>query len=586
MKKRQLIWLITVLLCGCLTLGCDSMKSGSNKSNEKKKTASTEHADMNAEYGLGEDGVMVMLNSMPYSEHGILKNDILYVPIELLKQVDDRLFWFEKDGQLTVTNSKNIDIYWPDQKQHELNGEVKSSSEPMIISRNGHYYVSTELIAEYGRATVATGTKPATVSICKNGTVLYETRVKNEDGAILRTQRDITNPIVAELETGTRVYMAENLNGDNWTKVMLENGLWGYINNSDIQPFSETVVVADGETYEHFLMENNVCMGWHQVYFKLSAADLKEAVKDTKGLNVISPTWFEVSDVEGHISSVQECEGRMLASAEYVEQAHKLGMQVWVLVDDFAKGVSGIEVLSNYEHRKTLISSLIQEVTAVGADGINIDFEYITAESGPHYIQFLRELYLESRKAHLVISIDCYGPDSGKLPYYNLSALKDCVDYVILMAYDENNLATYNQFKENGVDNKIGSASSLPFVTRGAEAIAEKVPGSQIILGLPFFSRKWVVSENGNIATEANGMDTLRKFVKDSDAKFSWDNETQQNFADFMLDGKKYKIWLEDKDSLAKKMDVYKNMKLAGCSFWKLGLESSDVWPVISDYTK
>ena len=39
------------------------------------------------------------------------------------------------------------------------------------------------------------------------------------------------------------------------------------------------------------------------------------------GVNVISPTWFYLTDTSGNIASI--------ASADYVSQAHEKGLQVW-----------------------------------------------------------------------------------------------------------------------------------------------------------------------------------------------------------------------------------------------------------------
>ena len=55
------------------------------------------------------------------------------------------------------------------------------------------------------------------------------------------------------------------------------------------------------------------------------------------GVNVISPTWFSVTDNSGNISS--------LASGEYVMQAHEKGLKVWGLVDNFNENMNTKEVL-------------------------------------------------------------------------------------------------------------------------------------------------------------------------------------------------------------------------------------------------
>lgn len=45
-----------------------------------------------------------------------------------------------------------------------------------------------------------------------------------------------------------------------------------------------------------------------------------------------------------------------------------------------------------------------------------------------------------------------------------------------------------------------------------------------------------------------------------------------------------YQVWLEDYDSVKVKLDVMRTYDLAGVAQWKLGLETPEVWDLISDY--
>ena len=49
----------------------------------------------------------------------------------------------------------------------------------------------------------------------------------------------------------------------------------------------------------------------------------------TKGVNVIAPTWFMLTDNDGNY----EC----LADRGYVDKAHDMGMQVWAVLDNFTR---------------------------------------------------------------------------------------------------------------------------------------------------------------------------------------------------------------------------------------------------------
>ncbi|MBR6281230.1 MAG: glycosyl hydrolase family 18, partial [Lachnospiraceae bacterium] len=58
-----------------------------------------------------------------------------------------------------------------------------------------------------------------------------------------------------------------------------------------------------------------------------------------------------------------------------------------------------------------------------------------------------------------------------------------------------------------------------------------------------------------------------------------------QNYAEFMDGDTKVMIWVEDVASLNEKMKVGQQNQLAGLGFWKLGLESPEVWSTIAQYT-
>ena len=145
------------------------------------------------------------------------------------------------------------------------------------------------------------------------------------------------------------------------------------------------------------------------------------------GVNVISPTWFSVVSTEGNISS--------LASKEYVDKAHAKNLEVWGLIDNFNESVSTYDTLVQKSSRSHIIEMLISEAKRVGLDGINVDFETLTEEEAPHFIQFIRELSVACRKEQLVLSID--NPVPSYTYFYNRKEQGVVADYVIIMGYDE-----------------------------------------------------------------------------------------------------------------------------------------------------
>ena len=148
-------------------------------------------------------------------------------------------------------------------------------------------------------------------------------------------------------------------------------------------------------------------LGFHQVTTRAANDDLEEYASVAQGMNVIVPTWFNVTSNDGTYTS--------LADREYVDKAHELGLQVWAMVENVSteesvKNLDTKELMSSTSNRRRLIDNLMEEADTYGFDGFNLDFESLRSEAGPHYIQFIRELSVACRQRGLVLSVDNYVP--------------------------------------------------------------------------------------------------------------------------------------------------------------------------------
>ena len=302
-------------------------------------------------------------------------------------------------------------------------------------------------------------------------------------------------------------------------------------------------------------MDSKVNMVWHQVTSTDANAYFADATANMTGVNVISPTWFYLTDTSGNIASI--------ASADYVSQAHEKGLQVWGLIDNFTQEVSTTETLSSTAARQNIISQLIQAAQDVGMDGINVDFESLSEDVGTHFLEFLRELSIECHKNNLV-------PEDFT-SHYDRAEQGRVVDYVIIMGYDE-----------HYVGSEAGSVASLPWVEQGIQDTLKEVPAKRVINAIPFYTRLWRTT-GGNVTSEAIGMDQAQQTIAENNVETYWDKTTSQNYGKYDIDNSTYQIWIEDAQSVAEKVKLVSKYDLAGVSAWKLGFENSGIWKVISD---
>ncbi len=87
-------------------------------------------------------------------------------------------------------------------------------------------------------------------------------------------------------------------------------------------------------------------------------------------MNVISPTWYALSDNTGKFSS--------LANSSYVTRHTHRENRCGGLINDFGKGIKLSKVLGVTSNRNRLVNGLVATAIQHELDGINIDFEHVT----------------------------------------------------------------------------------------------------------------------------------------------------------------------------------------------------------------
>lgn len=383
---------------------------------------------------------------------------------------------------------------------------------------------------------------------------------EKKSGIRIRTE---DNKKAKVLTVANSVYLLES--GEEWSKVMSHEGYVGYAANSELGGQKALAFAENAPEYTSISRDHKISLGWHQMTYASGNDALGERLGVATGLNVISPTWFTVADIEGNITS--------LASAAYVQQAHDAGVEVWGLIDNFTNKIDMTAFMSNTAARTNMINQLITQAMACGMDGINLDFESIKADQAVYYTELIRELSIACRKNGLVFSIDDPVPKFSS--HYNRSVQGQVADYVIIMGYDENTAGSET----------AGSNASLDFVTEGIEQTLKEVPASKVINAMPFYTRLWIESyDNGALECQTLGMTDANAYAREKGMDIYWDAASGQNIAELDTEQNLQKMWLEDDKSLEEKLKLIDTYQLAGGAFWKLGFESSEIWTLIGQY--
>ena len=560
MRKRQKqdpVRIVLLLAAAVALIGIISFAAGRFIPTSSKR-------DPKEYFGIeGRDEVGVVVNGHVFETPGITLNEEIYLPIdEVSKYLNPGFFYSENENMFIITTPvEKIAVSVAD-----------SAEQNLFVSRDGKNYISYNYLYQYTDmdGDVVLGD---TDRIVIRTVFDYDMRTVGEK-AVVRERPTIRGLVLEKPEAGTQVSILESdgsMDAGAWTRVTTPTGYTGYVENKYLE--GDMIHVTEDRVrpeliYTHILREDKINMVFHQTDNQASNNMLAQSLEGVSGVNVIAPTWFYLESPEGDMSSV--------ASDTYVATAHSRGLSVWTVANDFDGAVNSskdtFSALSTYAGRSKIIDTIVSETVRVGADGINIDFEKVNADCAPYFQEFIRELSVSCRTQGLVLSIDAYVPTYTK--YIGRAELARTADYIVCMCYDEHTSGSET----------AGSVSSLPFVQKGIRDTLKEVPPEQTVIALPFFTRLWKVNENAAPTSSAMGMGEAAAWLSENAANVVWDEETGQNYAEAKgVDGTS-KIWIEDAQSISEKMKEVTAAGCAGVAEWKLGLETQDIWQVISDH--
>lgn len=561
---------IAVAIVMIIIIGVVGLKTGLID----KYSYSEDTMDMNEYYQLFDSNqVPIILGDENIEQKAYSFHGANYLPLNFVTEYLNGRFYYDEAESLvlytTPTELYQIPISTEEEiiTSYTVNAESRSSDVAIATLYKDEIYLAISYVEQFANFSYTCFEEPARIQIYLESDSIATATIKKNTA--LRYQGGVKSDVVANLSKDDTVYVLEKM--DTWTKVKTQDSYIGYVENKRLKESDETIERTVEQTYvepEYTSIHKDfkINMAWHQVTNVDANASVDKYLENTQGINVISPTWFYLASDEGAIASI--------ASQDYVTKMHNRGIEVWALVDDFTgKDASSSVALKSLSVRTLIISQLIQSAIEYDIDGINVDFEKITADAGRDFVEFIRELSIECRKNNIVLSIDNYVPQGGT-DYYNRSEQGVVADYVVIMGYDEH-------YSGSEV---AGSVASINYVEQGIIDTMAQVPAQKIINGVPFYTRLWDVT--GEVSSEAMGMQSAKDFLSKYGVEALWDDETCQHYASFRADSKDYQIWLEDAESLRTKLNVMAQYNLAGVAEWKLGFETPDVWTVIGEYLK
>lgn len=510
------------------------------------------------------DKTMVIIDGKQYSDTGVVTDGIHYLPQEFVADNINAGFYYDKESQAVLySDSSYMYTYMSGKNVYtDDTGKTYNTDYPVVIDINGECFIAWEYIAEHTDCEYAYGSEPERINISIERENKQCVTVKKKSA--VRYRGGIKSPVLEYVQKGDRLVYEDDL--DDWIKVTTATGYTGYIKKTEASDTFEYIREEKNyETHNYNMKDDKVTLAWFQVSGVAGNSGIDNNIATASGVNVLAPTWYSVTDSSGSMSCY--------ASAGLVNKMHQRGTEVWALVSDFDTNVDFAALYSSKKARTNMVNTLINDAEKYGFDGINLDFENIKSAYAKDYLQFVRELSIECERKGLVLSTDNYKPEAYNR-CYNLKEQSRFVDYVIVMAYDEHYAGT-----------DAGSVASLPFVKEAVEDTVQLVGKEHVIAGIPFYTRIWTTTD-GNTTSRAVGMQAAVDQLNSDGQVALWNDDCGQYVASYTVGNSTRQIWFEEEKSIEAKMQVIQENNVAGVAGWKLGLEKSSVWSVISKYNK
>lgn len=576
--KPILVGLMGIIIFAAGVIVVTKLYNGYIESVNRRMTKVETQIDLSTVYNAGPDELATLYDGQPVEGVGkaVYQQERLYLPVDLIiKYINDQFFYDAKEKTLTYTTIRDVIRMKTDELTYYVNDEPVKLDFGMI-DINDKPYLPLAVLEKFSHHDFVLDQRYHILQIkdwyatVKIGEVFFE-----QGTALIRVLPEADSQYLYKAFPG----MELTITGEqaDYYRIVTKDGFVGYIEKQYIRSLTETnsmkEPVKHHRQFPSSKLDGKVNLVWHQVFNTTANLKVSEKFEKVTGVNVISPTWFELKGTDGDVRSI--------ADLDYVRWAHQNGYQVWALFGNLGSGYTKAmthEVLSSTAKRKEAIKQMLAYAAVYELDGINIDFEAIPEEDGPYFVQFVKELSILGKQQGLVMSAD--------LPvvkpwtkHYGRTEIAKFLDYIMIMGYDEH----------WGSSPVAGSVASKTFSDEGILYTLDEVPKEKIVLGIPFYTRLWketTVDGKTKVSSKAYGMDGGKNILSENGVELTWLEDIGQYYGEYKQDGAIYKMWLEDLKSVQVRLDIARKYDIGGIAAWKLGLENDQVWPLIQDFTK
>lgn len=495
-----------------------------------------------------------------------IKDGIIYVSMDDVKNFFDKYIYIEDEiNEIVTTYDKKIASIGFDVNKLTINGSIKKIYASAMKEEDTIYLPLSEMKDVYN---IDVSNMEAKKVITVDSLEREQIKAYAKSKLSVKWKKDVFSKTVDKVQKGD-IVIAITKDENGWAKVRTENGEVGYVKSNSLTNFT---TVREEQTKEKQIT-GKVNMFWD--YFSQHVQAPDRTGQTIEGVNVVSPSFFYL-DENG---TLQENVGS--SGQAYIEWAHSNNYKVWPMIQNADAGIKVTStILNSYKKRQELIDSIVEKCVEYGLDGVNIDFENIYEKDKDKLSRFIIELTPRMLELGSVTSVDVTAPDGGAnwSLCYDRNVIGDVADYLVFMAYDQHGTSS----------TKPGTTAGYNWVETSLKKIIDydQVETDKIILGLPFYTRIWTVSQDGSIVSRnVVNMVDINKSIPNNVEK-QWNDELKQYYVEYQSGKNTKKMWIEDGKSIEAKVSLVTKYNLGGTSGWEKDRETSNIWTIINNELK
>lgn len=248
-------------------------------------------------------------------------------------------------------------------------------------------------------------------------------------------------------------------------------------------------------------------------------------------------------------------------------------------------------------HRYQESVAELLETSPYPITSVNIDIEYTgeaSAELRGQYIEFVKRtravLDQQQKQKRIELSFCVYASAANKPWIWDIKALAPHVDHIVVMAYDFHHSSSP---VAGPVAPVFGGKRywDSDIITHLEEFIAI-VPAEKLILGIPFYGYEWQTTSRDSRASVFPGTGSTASYTRvqeiireraEQNLQEHWDELALSPYLTFTKNNRSHVIYYEDERSLSYKLDLVRDLNMAGIAIWALGYENDarEPWDVI-----